>query len=44
MTTTVALLSYTEYGVPSGNYDGSSEDFIGTPQKAANYYRGRGGV
>lgn len=44
MTTTVALLPYTEYGVPSGNYDGSSEDFIGTPQKAANYYRGRGGV
>ena len=42
--TTVTLLPYTEYGVPSGNYDGSSEDFIGDPQKAANYYRGRGGL
>ena len=43
-TTTVTLLPSTTHGVPSGNYDGSSEDFIGTPQKAANYYRGRGGV
>jgi hypothetical protein len=41
---TVTLLPYTEHGVPSGNYDGSSEDFIGDPQKAANYYRGRGGL
>lgn len=44
MTTTVVLIPYTEHGVPSGNYDGSSEDFVGTPQKAANYYRGRGGL
>lgn len=42
--TTVTLLPYTEYGVPSGNYDGSSEDFVGDPQKAANYYRGRGSI
>ena len=42
--TTVTLVPYTEYGVPSGNYDGSSEDFIGDPQKAANYYLGRGGI
>lgn len=42
--TTVTLLPYTEYGVPSGNYDGSSEDFTGDPQKAANYYRGRGSI
>jgi len=42
--TTVTLLPNTEYGVPSGNYDGSSQDFIGDPQKAANYYRGRGGT
>jgi hypothetical protein len=42
--TTVTLLPYTEYGVPSGTYDGSSEDFIGIPQKAANYYRGRGSI
>ena len=42
--TTVTLLPFTEYGVPSGNYDGSSEDFVGDPQKAANYYRGRGSI
>lgn len=40
--TTVTLLPSTTYGTPSGNYDGSSQDFIGDPQKAANYYRGRG--
>lgn len=44
MTTTVVLIPYTEHGVPTGNYDGSSEDFIGTPQKASSYYRGRGGL
>ena len=43
-TTTVTLLPSTTYGVPSGNYDGSSQDFVGDPQKAANYYRGRGGL
>ena len=42
--TTVTLLPSTTYGTPSGNYDGSSQDFIGDPQKAANYYRGRGGT
>ena len=44
MTTTVILLPSTIHGVPSGNYDGSSQDFVGTPAKAANYYRGRGNV
>ena len=43
-TTTVTLIPSTTYGTPSGNYDGSSQDFVGDPQKAANYYRGRGGV
>lgn len=43
MTTTVTLIPYTEHGVPSGNYDGSSLEFIGDTQKAANYYQGRGG-
>jgi hypothetical protein len=43
-TTTVTLIPATVYGTPSGNYDGSSADFVGDPQKAANYYRGRGGV
>jgi hypothetical protein len=42
--TTVTLLPSTTYGTPSGTYDGSSQDFIGDPQKAANYYRGRGGT
>ena len=42
--TTVTLLPSTTYGTPSGNYDGSSEDFIGEPQKAAYYYRGRGSI
>ena len=43
-TTTVTLLPATIYGVPSGNYNGTSPDFVGDPQKAANYYRGRGSV
>lgn len=41
---TVTLLPLTQHGVPSGNYDGSSQDFAGDPQKAANYYRGRGSL
>lgn len=41
---TVTLIPTTIHGVPSGNYDGSSQDFIGDPQKAANYYFGRGGL
>ena len=40
--TTETLLARTEYGVPSGNYDGSSADFYGDPKPAVNYYRGRG--
>jgi hypothetical protein len=42
--TTKVLLGRTEYGVPSGNYDGSSADFYGDPQPAANYFRGRGAL
>jgi hypothetical protein len=38
------LLPTTSYGTPSGNYDGSSQDFAGTPQQAANYYGGFGGL
>jgi hypothetical protein len=41
---TVVLVPTTEHGVPSGNYDGSSQDFVADPAKAANYYRGRGGL
>lgn len=42
--TTEVLISNTVYGTPSGNYDGSSQDWISVPGKAANYYRGRGSV
>lgn len=43
-TTTLELLPTTSYGTPSGNYDGSSLDFSGDPQQAANYYGGFGGL
>lgn len=42
--TTHVILGTTEYGVPSGNYDGSSQDWVSDPVLAANYYRGRGSV
>lgn len=41
-TTTVQLLPTTSHGTPSGNYDGSSENWAGVEQKAANYYGGYG--
>jgi hypothetical protein len=40
--TTQTLLPYTTFGTPSGNYDGTSTDFIGTAIPAANYYGGQG--
>jgi hypothetical protein len=43
-TTTLQLLPSTTYGTPSGNYDGSSQDFSGVQQQAANYYGGFGGL
>jgi hypothetical protein len=43
-TTTLQLLPTTTYGTPSGNYDGSSQDFAGVQQKAANYYGGFGSL
>jgi hypothetical protein len=43
-TTTLQLLPTTTYGTPSGNYDGSSLDFDGDRQQAANYYGGFGGL
>jgi hypothetical protein len=42
--TTRTILGTTVYGTPSGNYDGSSQDWFSDPVTAANYYRGRGGV
>jgi hypothetical protein len=38
------LLPLTLYGTPSGNYDGSSLDFIADPVRAANYYGGQGAI
>jgi len=43
-TTTLQLLPTTTYGTPSGNYDGSSQDWSGDRQQAANYYGGFGGL
>ena len=43
-TTTLQLLPTTTYGTPSGNYDGSSLEFAGDRQQAANYYGGFGGL
>ena len=43
-TTTLQLLPTTTFGTPSGNYDGSSQDFSGVDQQAANYYGGFGGL
>lgn len=44
MITTKTILGTTVFGTPSGNYDGSSQDWSSDPQEAANYYRGRGGL
>jgi len=42
--TTETLLTAVTHGTPSGNYDGSSQDWFSNAVKAADYYRGRGGV
>ena len=42
--TTQTILATTVYGTPSGNYDGSSQDWFSVARKAADYYRGYGGV
>ena len=42
--TNETLLPSTTYGVPSGNYNGSTPDFIGNAIPAANYYAGQGAV
>lgn len=42
MNTTTTVITNVQYGVPSGTYDGSSQDFITIPIKAAGYYRGYG--
>ena len=42
--TTEAILATTVYGTPSGNYDGSSQDWLSDAVKAAAYYRGQGSI
>jgi hypothetical protein len=44
MITTETLLTVVTHGTPSGNYDGSSQAWFSDAVKAADYYRGRGGV
>jgi hypothetical protein len=44
MITTQTLLSNVVYGTPSGQYDGSSQDWVSAAVKAADYYQGRGGI
>lgn len=42
MINNITLIPLTIVGVPSGNYDGSSQDWYSDPVKAANYYKGHG--
>jgi hypothetical protein len=44
MISTETLLRDVMYGVPSGNYDGSSLDWVSDSVKGSDYYQGRGGV
>jgi hypothetical protein len=39
---TYTILDTTVYGTPSGNYDGSSQDWLSDAVRAADYYRGQG--
>lgn len=43
-TTDLVLLPATVHGIPSGNYDGSSLDWSGDRQPAANYYLSTGSL
>jgi len=40
----LTILGQTTYGVPSGNYDGSSLDFDSDGVKGVGYYRGQGSI
>lgn len=44
MINTATMLATTVFGNPSGNYDGSSQDWYSDAAQAADYYRGRGGL
>jgi len=41
---TLTILGLTQYGVPSGNYDGSSTDFDSDGVKGVGYYFGQGAI
>jgi hypothetical protein len=41
---TLTILGQTTYGIPSGNYDGSSLDFDSDGVKGVGYYRGQGSI
>lgn len=41
---TLTLVDNITYGTPSGNYDGSSQDFFTDAVPAANYYGGQGSL
>jgi len=40
----LTILGLTQHGVPSGNYDGSSQDFDSDGVKGVGYYRGQGSI
>lgn len=42
--TNQTLVGNVVYGVPSGNYNGSSQDWVSNAVPAANYYGGQGAV
>jgi len=44
MATTKTILDTTTYGTPSGNYDGSSMDWVSDAVQASGYYRGYSGL
>jgi len=44
MATTLSILDYTTHGTAAGNYDGSSMDWASDGVRAADYYRGYGGL
>jgi len=42
--TQITLVNAVEYGVPSGNYDGSSAYFFSDAAQAVGFYQGQGSV
>lgn len=44
MITQTTILSNVVHGQPSGNYDGSSQDWFSDATQAADYFQGRGSL